>query len=219
MIASFRSFLVLSLFLGVVFTLGSCTVQKRRYRDGFYIEYAGKHSPEKKSAAETTEKQVAATLPETEVINTPAPETQSQPGKTAASTVEEKQQIAKHKTSVPDTFIVEEAKKAPQTNSERIKYLLKNNQDINGAAIVKEAETANWLMIGGLVSLFIIGIGPLLALASLIFLLIAQSKLNSAYEGQYSPDNHLLIRRTFWPALITFLLPFLIFALIFILIF
>jgi uncharacterized membrane protein len=217
--ASFRSFLVLSLFLGVVFTLGSCTVQKRRYRDGFYIEYAGKHSPEKTAAAETTEKQVAATLPETEVVNTSAPETHSQPGKTAASTVEEKQQIAKHKTSVPDTFIVEEAKKAPQTNGERIRYLLKNNQDINGAAIVKEAETANWLMIGGLISLFIIGIGPLLALASLIFLLIAQSKLNSAYEGQYSPDNYLLIRRTFWPALLTFALPFLFIVLILILIF
>jgi hypothetical protein len=218
MIVPFRSFLVLSLFLGVVFTLGSCTVQKRRYREGFYIEYSGKHSPEKKNTPETTEQNAETNFPEVDLTNAVPTVNEAETGKTGATPVDEKQQIAKHKTSVPDTFIVEE-EQSTQTKGQRIKYLLKNNQDINGAKIVREAEIANGLMLGGLIGLVIIGIGPLLALASLIFLLIAQSKLNSAPEGQYSPDNYLLIRRTFWPALITFLLPFLIFALIFILIF
>lgn len=218
MTASFRSFLVISLLLGVVFTLGSCTVQKRRYRDGFYIEYSGKHSPEKKNAPEVPEKITAANLPEAEQANAAPAGNEAETGKSAASPIDDKQQITQHKTSVPDTFIVEEEQNT-QTKSQRIRYLLKNNQDINGAQIVREAEIANGLMLGGLIGLFIIGIGPLLALASLIFLLIAQSKLNSAPEGQYSPDNHLLIRRTFWPAFITFALPFLLIGLILILIF
>ncbi|MGL5891186.1 MAG: hypothetical protein ACRC3B_14955 [Bacteroidia bacterium] len=210
------SSLWLSLLLAVIIVQSSCTIQKRRYRDGFYVEYAGKHSQQKKSTAETTESQAKVAFTDAEKINTAPAQTPAQSGKTTVSPVDEKHQLAKHKTAVPDTFLIEEEEQT-ETNSERVKYLLKHNQDKSGAKIVKEAEVAYWFMLAGIATLIIFGIGPILALVSLIMLLIAQSKLKSADYGEYSSDNYLLIRRTFWPALIMFLLPILFIGVVLIL--
>lgn len=207
------------LLLLIVLTLTqSCSIQKRRYRSGFYIERNSLTRPQ--SSANTT------TPADSSDVSAPAsassadpqfPDTHSSPQTEKPARYE--QVSISESAHVPDTFIVEETKENTLTPKQRVKYLLKNNKDSEGLPIVPQAETAFTLMLVGWGTTFIFGFGPLIALISLFFLLAAYSKLRNAPEGTYSPDNYLLIRRTFWPAFICFMLPVLFVLFIIILVF
>ncbi|MCU0432292.1 MAG: hypothetical protein MUC87_02425 [Bacteroidia bacterium] len=197
----------------------SCTIQKRRYRDGFYVERHSFTRPQNKpnppatpSPAETSVKVLPDSVSENPVTG--------EAGQYAAEPARYTEPAIAETAHRPDTFIVEEAKDTTNLSpKQRARYLLKNNQDRDGLPIVPNVELANVLMLVGWGTTIVVGIGPVIALVSLILLLIANSKLRNAPEGTYSPDNYIVIRRTFWPALICFLLPVFFMAFIIILFF
>jgi hypothetical protein len=218
MIRMFSFRFSLFLLLAVIMLTQSCSIEKRRYRSGFHVERYSLTRPQ------TSEK----TTPQADSSDASAPASASSGDPrfpdTRSSAQTEKpvrydQFSIRESAHVPDTFIVEETKDNSLTPKQRVKYLLKNNKDPEGLAIVPNVETAYTLMLIGWGTTIIFGFGPLIALISLIFLLIAYSKLRNAPEGTYSPDNYLLIRRTFWSAFICIMLPILLFTFILLLIF
>jgi hypothetical protein len=213
---SFR-YTFLSLLL-VVLLAQSCSIQKRRYRDGFYTE---RHSliREQKRAVSITpndtldEAPIAVIKRETE--NTSEVVQSEKP----AYSPTHNQATIRESAHVPDTFIVQEEKDNTLSQKQRMKYLLKNNKDPEGLPIVPPLEGANLFMIMGLATLVFTGLGPAFALVSLILLWIAYARLRNAPEGTYSPDNYPLARRIFWISFACVMLPVLLFGFIIVLIF
>lgn len=199
------------LLIAVVFSLGSCTVQKRRYRDGFYVQHSSQqaHQSSNTLSPKTSDNQLQPTV-EWVQRNSNLDTLQ-----TTAATLEQPIASEPHHYTItpPDTFIIEEP--PVLTRKQRIKFLLKNKQDENGLLLIPEAKTADSLAIGGIASVILWTVGGLLGLIALIYLIIAMSKWKNAPEGYYSPDNVPLMRRALILALISFLLPTLLIFLLF----
>ncbi|MCA6363164.1 MAG: hypothetical protein IM638_09000 [Bacteroidetes bacterium] len=196
----------------------SCSIQKRRYRDGFYIE---RHSLIREHNRTVSAKNADSLDDASPVKPTSHTENTSETAspETPANSTTYNQVSIRESAHVPDTFIVEEEQGNELSPKQRIKHLLKYNKDPEGLPIVPPLETANTFMIIGLATLVLSGIGPFFAFISLILLWVAYARLRNAPEGTYSPDNYLLVRRTFWISFACMMLPVLLFGIILLLIF
>lgn len=203
---------ILFLFLSLVFV--SCSIQKRVYRNGFYVENS-RNNPDK------TQANKPIGIPLAKTANSITSNTDSVAG------------IYHHDDSIPviaksspacmdrnfapaDTFIVTDDK-TQLSRRKRIQSLLKHRSKEYGSELIREADIANTLLLIGF-SFFLLSITWILFPIALIYNVIAYMKYEREPE-RYDPDNLLLIRRTFLIAGIFMVIPFLLTALIVLLLF
>lgn len=194
--STLTSFLFTAILLVTLLFNASCSIQQRHYRNGFYVESHGKRqattTPARPSVADRA---IENTVTETAIAEQ-AVEQAQQPVTVEPTAPAFAPTPLAPVTVAPDTFIVEEEQPLNLSKSQRIKQLLKKKQDEKGLPIVPLANTAYYFSLIGLAT-YIFSVGSILLLVALIMNFIALSNFKNAAEGTYSPDNILLIRRTF----------------------
>jgi hypothetical protein len=189
--------------------MASCTIQKRLYRPGFYIDRSESgnrgihtHHSSKKEIGEPA-------FSPTDLQDELGKKVENQASTHLSKAIDIYDTLQQIEIWPQDTFIVDDENNKLSTR-ERIRLLLKKKDQVYGEQLVPEAKTANTLMLIGL--FYLLGSVFFMYLffpVALVYNIIAWDKYKHEPE-RYSATNLVLIRRTFIFLAINILFPFLL---------